>query len=159
MLHQRKTALILTLIVFFLVFICILLLIAQANVLRWLGVESEFWRNMSHDTRWVFLVLLTFFVIGFIYKRGPALSSKWPLLTPGAVFATTLMILATILVSWYVNSFNTYNKLYGSIGAIFILMSLIYANSLALLMGFELNVTLTNLKLEKAEKALLITKN
>ena len=159
MLHQRKTALILTLIVFFLVFICILLLIAQANVLRWLGVESEFWRNMIHDTRWVFLVLLTFFVIGFIYKQGPALSSKWPLLTPGAVFATTLMILATILVSWYVNSFNTYNKLYGSIGAIFILISLIYANSLALLMGFELNVTLTNLKLEKAEKALLITKN
>ena len=159
MLHQRRVALLLTLIVFFLVFICILLMIAQANVLRWLGVESEFWRNMIHDTRWVFLVLLTFFVIGFIYKNGPALSNKWPLLTPGAVFATTLMIVATILVSWYVNSFNTYNKLYGSIGAIFILMSLIYANSLALLMGFELNVTLTNLKLEKAEKALLVSRN
>ncbi len=159
MLHQRRVALLLTLIVFFLVFICILLMIAQANVLRWLGVESEFWRNMIHDTRWIFLVLLTFFVIGFIYKNGPALSSKWPLFTPGAVFATTLMIVATILVSWYVNSFNTYNKLYGSIGAIFILMSLIYANSLALLMGFELNVTLTNLKLEKAEKALLVSRN
>ncbi len=159
MLHQRRVALLLTLIVFFLVFICILLMIAQANVLRWLGVESEFWRNMIHDTRWIFLVLLTFFVIGFIYKNGPALSNKWPLFTPGAVFATTLMIVATILVSWYVNSFNTYNKLYGSIGAIFILMSLIYANSLALLMGFELNVTLTNLKLEKAEKALLVSRN
>jgi membrane protein len=45
-----------------------------------------------------------------------------------------------------VNHFSNYNKLYGSIGAIFILMSLIYANSLALLMGFELNVTLTQLK-------------
>jgi len=56
------------------------------------------------------------------------------------------MILATALVTYYVNHFSNYNSLYGSIGAIFILMSLIYANSLALLMGFELNVTLTQLR-------------
>jgi membrane protein len=59
------------------------------------------------------------------------------------------MILATALVSYWVNHFSNYNKIYGSIGAIFILMSLIYANSLAVLMGFELNVTLGNLRAQK----------
>ncbi|HYC30492.1 MAG TPA: YihY/virulence factor BrkB family protein, partial [Chitinophagaceae bacterium] len=148
MLQKRSVALQLTMIVFFLVFVTILLLIAQANVLRWLGVESEFWRNLIHDTRWVFVVLLTFWIVSFIYRHGPAVAKKWPMITPGAVFATTLMILATVLVTWWVNHFSNYNKLYGSIGAIFILMSLIYANSLAILVGFELNVTLTNLRLK-----------
>lgn len=160
-LQKRSVAIQMTLLVFFLVFLCILLLIAQANVLRWLGVESEFWRNIIHDTRWVFVVLLTFAIVAYIYRHGPALAKKWPLITPGSVLATTLMIIATALVSWYVNHFPTYNKVYGSIGAIFVLMSLIYANSLALLMGFELNVTLTNLKMEKAQKekeTLILTK-
>lgn len=155
MLHKRRVALQLTLIVFFLIFLCILLLIAQANVLRWLGVESEFWRNVIHDTRWIVVILLTFYIVSFIYRHGPAVAKKWRLFTPGAVFATTLMIVATLLVTWWVTHFSNYNKLYGSIGAIFIVMSLIYANSLAVLMGFELNVTLTNLKLKKAEEALL----
>ena len=155
MLHKRSIALQLTLIVFLLVFVCILLMIAQANVLRWLGVESEFWRNFIHDTRWILVILLTFWIVSFIYRHGPSVTKKWSLFTPGAVFATTLMVVATMLVTWWVNHFAHYNKLYGSIGAIFILMSLIYANALAVLMGFELNVTLTNLKLKKAEEALL----
>lgn len=149
MLRKRGVALYLTLIVYTLIFVCILLLIAQANVLRWLGVESELLRNIIHDARWVFIILLTFYIVSFIYRHGPATAKKWPLLNPGAVFATSLMILATFLVTYWVNHFSNYNKLYGSIGAIFILMSLIYANSLAVLMGFELNVTLTHLKQEK----------
>jgi membrane protein len=62
------------------------------------------------------------------------------------------MILATALVSFWVNNFSTYNKLYGSISAIFILMSLVFVNSFAILMGFELNVTLTQLKAKKAKE-------
>ena len=153
MIRKRGVALLLTLIVFSLIFVCILLLIAQANVLRWLGVESEMWRNIIHDTRWVLILLLTFFIVSFIYKHGPSVAKKWPLLNPGSVFATTLMILATFLVTYWVDHFSNYNKVYGSIGAIFILMSLIYANSLAVLMGFELNVTLSHLRQEKERLA------
>jgi membrane protein len=55
------------------------------------------------------------------------------------------MVVATVLVGFWVNNFSNYNKVYGSISAIFILMLLIFANSLAILIGFELNVTLMNL--------------
>ena len=148
-LHKRRVAIQLTLIVFTLIFLCVLLLVAQDFVLEWLGVESALLRTVIHNARWILFILLTFTIVSFIYRHGPATAKKWPLFTPGAVLATTLMIIATALFSYWVNHFSTYNKIYGSIGSIFILMSLIYANSLAVLLGFELNVTLSNLREQK----------
>jgi membrane protein len=155
-LERRIVALQLTLIVFVLVAVCIILLIAQSNVLHWLGIRSGFWHYTLENFRWVLIFLLLFFIVSFIYRHGAAVTKRWPFLTPGAVFATTLMIIATALVSYWVNNFSNYNKLYGSIGAIFILMSLIYANSLAVLMGFELNVTLSHLRQSKEESKKII---
>jgi membrane protein len=151
-LQKRQTALQLTMVAFTLVFLCILLLIAQDAVLAWLGVKSEILRLIITNVRWIILVLLTFYVVAIIYRHGPAHLQKWPFLTPGAVFATSLMFIATFIVSFWINNFSNYNKLYGSISAIFILMSLIYVNALVILLGFELNVTITSLKRQVLEK-------
>jgi membrane protein len=148
-LHTRLTALRLTLIVFALLAVCILLLIAQGSVLDWLGIENKWAQFTIHNLRWVILVLLVFYSIAFIYRQGPALAKKWPYLTPGSLLATTLMIIATVASSIWVNNFSNYNKLYGSISAVFILMSLIYVNSFVLLLGFELNVTLFHMRQKK----------
>jgi membrane protein len=150
--QKRSAALKLTLLVFILFFACLLLLIAQSNVLRWLGIESDTLRLLIQNLRWVIILLLVFYSVSSIYRHGPALKVKWPFITPGSVFATTLMFFATFLVSVYVNNFSNYNKLYGSISAVFILMVLIYVNSLVILLGFELNVTIAGLKRSKAEK-------
>ena len=147
---KRQVALKLSLTIFSLFLTCLLLLIAQEAVLLWLGVENVWVLAIINNFRWVIILGLVFFCVAFIYRHGPALPVKWPFLTPGAVFATTLMVLATFLVTFWVNNFNNYNKLYGSISAVFILMSLIYVNGLVVLLGFELNVTLTSLKASKA---------
>jgi membrane protein len=153
---RRKVALKLTMITLLLVFTCILLLIAHSAVLKWIGLENETFRSIIHNFRWILLILLLFYTVSFIYRQGPSVIKKWPLFTPGSVFATSLMIIATGLVTYWVNHFGNYNKLYGSISAIFILMALIFVNSLAILMGFELNVTLTHLKQEKQEHSLTL---
>jgi membrane protein len=145
-LQRRRTALKLTMIVFVLAFTCILLLIAQGAVLKWLGVQNAWVRSIIHNFRWIIILLLTFYSISFIYRQGPSLERRWPFITPGSVFATTLMIVATVIVTFWVNNFSDYNKVYGSIGAIFILMSLIYVYSLVVLIGFELNVAITSLQ-------------
>jgi membrane protein len=150
--RRRLVALQLTLIVFVLVAVFVFLLIAQGQVLNWLGVKSHFWQNVIYNARWIFIVLLLFYIVSFVYRHGPSITKKWPFLTPGSILATGLMIITTLLFSFYVNNFSNYNKLYGSISAIFILMSLIYVNALAVLMGFELNVTLSNLNRIKEEK-------
>lgn len=154
-LQKRKTALKLSLTIFLLVFICLFLLIAQGAVLKWLGVETVWLRNLIHNTRWLIIVVVVFYAVSFIYRHGPALDKKWPFVTPGSVFATTLMIIATLLVSFWAENFANYNKLYGSISAVFILMVLIYVNALVILVGFELNVTLANLKSAQTSAHLL----
>lgn len=150
-LQMRRTALKLTLIAFLLVFLSVLLLIAQGAVLKWIGIKSYGVRVLIVNLRWVILTGFIFYVVSFIYRHGPALRHKWPFVTPGSVFATTLVILATVLVGFYVNNFSNYNKLYGSISAVFILMVMIYANALVVLLGFELNVTLASLQQQRQQ--------
>jgi len=153
-LKKRRTALKLTLVFFIFIFFCILLLVAQSAVLEWLGVKNVVLRSVIHNVRWVVIVLLVFYSISFIYRFGTSVVVKWPFITPGSVFATTLMIFVSLLVSYWVNNFSNYNKLYGSISAIFILMAFIYINAMAILIGFELNVTIATLKSEKITKEL-----
>jgi membrane protein len=152
--EKRLTALKITLIVFSLIFICILLLIMQGVVLKWLGITNDTLVKVILETRWLVIFLLVFFSVCFTYRHGPARIVKWPYVTPGAIFATTLMILATALVTFWVNHFSNYNTVYGSIGAIFIVMSLIYVNSLVVLIGFELNVTIDALDKARLEPEL-----
>lgn len=148
-LKKRKTALLLTIVSFLLFFVFLFLLIAQGAVLRWIGIRSQTLRIVIVNTRWLIILLLIFYTISTIYKHGPSVTKKWPFITPGSVLATALMLLATFLFSYWVEHFSNYNKLYGSISAIFILMTLIFVNALVVLMGFELNVALSNLTRQK----------
>ena len=92
------------------------------------------------------------FFHSFIYRWAPAVHKKWKFFSPGAIVGTFLMIVFTIGFSYYVSNFSHYNELYGSISAILILMLLIYFNSLVLLIGFELNVSINSLKHEVDER-------
>lgn len=152
-LHRRMVALQLTVLLFLFVFASVLLLVMQGAVLKnWLGVKNHLVRVIIHDGRWVVIVLLFFLSISYIYRHAPAVQKKWRLINPGSILATFLMLLCTIIFSWWVNNFNNYNQLYGSIGTILILMLLIYFNSLVLLIGFELNVSIASLKRKADER-------
>jgi membrane protein len=145
-LQKRGIAIELTLIMFIIVFASILLMVMQGAVLKWIGIQSATVRTVIKNVRWVIIVLLFFYSISYIYRHAPSVDKKWRLLNPGSLLATCLMLLFTLLFSWWVNNFASYNKLYGSIGAILILIVLIYFNSLVLLIGFELNVSISSLK-------------
>ena len=147
--QKRRKAIKLTILVYIFGFITVLLLIAHASVLQWLGVETIWIRELIHNLRWLIIIFLVFTSISLIYRHGPKATKRWPYVNPGSVLATTLTVLASYGVTVWVENFSTYNKLYGSIGAIFILMILIYVNSVVLLLGFELNVTITSLKMKK----------
>jgi membrane protein len=90
--------------------------------------------------------LLIFFSIGLIYRYAPHVQKKWKIRSPGTILATFLIMLFTYLFSYWVNNIAAYNKIYGSLGSILILMFLVFVNSLVLLIGFELNVSINSLK-------------
>lgn len=145
-LQTRWAAIKLTLLMMGLIFACLVLLSLQGIVLSWLGISSEFVKTVIRNLRWVFLIALIFYAFGFIYKYAPAIKKRWRLASPGAILATFLSILSTIGFSLFVSMFGKYNALYGSIGTIIVLMIVIYINSLVLLIGYELNVSIHSLK-------------
>ena len=144
--QKRMVALKITMFLFIIVFVSLLLLIGRGFMLEYLGIKNEIVRTFILNARWVVIILLFFACISFIYRHAPAVHKKWKLINPGSILATFLMLLMTLLFSWWVGSFGQYNKLYGSIGTVLILMALIFMNSLVLLIGFELNVSITSLK-------------
>jgi membrane protein len=151
-LHERAVALRLTFILFILFFLSMLTLIMQASVLRWLGITNTTLIAIIHNLRWVVTILMFFFAISFIYRYAPSVHKRWKLVNPGSILATFLMIIFTAAFSYWVSNFSNYNELYGSIGTVLILMLVIYFNSLVLLIGFELNVSINSLKHEVDER-------
>ena len=144
--HDRWVAIKLTLIVFLIILLSIVALVSRGAVLTWFGVEDPTIRTIIFNGRWLVIVLLFFLTISFIYRHAPAIHKKWKLINPGSILATFMMIPFTMGFSYYVVNFGNYNKLYGSIGTVLILMLLIYFNSLVLLIGFELNVSISSLR-------------
>jgi membrane protein len=144
--HDRWVAIKLTVILFVLVLLSVTVLVSRGVVLTWLGIEDPIIRTIIFNVRWIVIILLFFLSISFIYRYAPAVHKKWKLINPGSILATFMMIVFTMGFSYYVLNFGNYNKLYGSIGTILILMLLIYFNSLVLLIGFELNVSISSLR-------------
>ncbi|HEX6427149.1 MAG TPA: YihY/virulence factor BrkB family protein [Niastella sp.] len=151
-LNARMVAIKLTIIIMGLILACVLLLIFQGAVLKMLGIKSQFVLNVLGVIRWLLLVSLIFYAIAFIYKYAPAIQKRWKLTSPGAILATFLSILTTLGFSLFVNNFGKYNALYGSIGTILVLMIIIYINSLVLLIGYELNVSIHSIKAMSVER-------
>ena len=153
--ENRLVAIQLTLVMIFLLIGCIVILVTQNELLNYFfrifHVHKSSMKGLVKSLRWIVIIPLFYLTIAFIYKHAPAIKEKWPLISPGTTLATILMILLTFVFSFWVNKFGTYNKVYGSIGTILILMIVVYFNALILLIGFELNVSIHSLQ-EKARQ-------
>lgn len=152
-LHKRWRALKLTAILLLLMLGSMLILIGQeqlAIILKGLFHMKRRARIPWWDgVRWFIIVAFIFYGIAFIYKFAPSVKKRWPLVSPGSLLATLLILITTLSFSYWVNNFGSYNKVYGSIGTVLVMMMLIYLNSLILLVGFELNVSIALLNADK----------
>jgi membrane protein len=81
-----------------------------------------------------------------LYYAGTPGGRKERFFTPGSVMTSLLFLVTTYLFGIYIAKFSNYNELYGSIGALLVLMLYIYINAIVLLLGFELNAALSQLK-------------
>jgi membrane protein len=81
-----------------------------------------------------------------LYYFGTKEGKQFKFFSVGALFTTLLIILTSYLFGIYIENFGDYNKLFGSIGALLILMFYLWLNANILLLGFELNVSLTTLR-------------
>lgn len=105
-------------------------------------------------SRWLVIVGLIFFAISVLYFLGPAKKTEWRFFSAGSTLATLLTIVTSLGFSYFVERFDNYNKLYGSIGTLLVVMMWMYFIALVLLVGFELNISIENAKLKHKEKDL-----
>ncbi len=92
--------------------------------------------------KWLVILGLFYSSIAIIYRYGSAMKRKLPYFTTGTTLACILSILTSVAFSFYVDNFGAYNKFYGSIGAVIVIMIWIQLNALILLIGFELNASI-----------------
>ncbi|MFK5982960.1 MAG: YihY/virulence factor BrkB family protein [Flavobacteriaceae bacterium] len=112
-------------------------------------VYSEQYFGSSQLMRYSIFIVLIYLVIAFLYYFGIKEGKKFRFFSIGSFVTTLSYILTTYLFGVYINNFSNYNELYGSIGALLIMMLYIWINSNLLLLGFELNATLQSLRNQK----------
>jgi membrane protein len=93
-----------------------------------------------------FYTILVYISVAILYYFGTIEGKKTRFFSPGALMTCLLILMTTYLFGVYIENFSQYNQLYGSIGALLIFLFYIWLNSSVLLLGFELNATLTRLK-------------
>ncbi|UPS91427.1 YihY/virulence factor BrkB family protein [Bizionia sp. M204] len=96
--------------------------------------------------KYVFFVIMIYLAVATLYYFGTREGKESRFFSIGALFTTLLIIVTSYFFGLYITNFSQYNKLYGSIGALLILLFYLWLNSNILLMGYELNASLNRLR-------------
>ena len=158
-LSQRITSLLLVFLISLMLAAAIIFILLGKTALNKLVemdiIQLNFTYYLISIANWIIFLALIFFAISTLYYEIPAVKKEWKYFSPGSIVATLLFVLSSLGFSFYVNNFGQYNKLYGSIGTLIVILIWLYINSISLLLGFELNASI---KTANKKKGLLIGK-
>ncbi len=147
---KRRTAIILTFVISIMLIIGVSLIVAGNYIISMIEqyelFKGAFIRYSLIALNWIIILLLFFSIISTLYYFAPAAAKKFKFISAGSSLATLLSIGSSSGFAFYVNNFNSYNKIYGSIGTLIVIMIWLYLNSMILLIGFELNASIKILK-------------
>jgi len=105
--------------------------------------KADFWVRMA---KYVFFVIMIYIATAILYYFGTKEGRHSKFFSVGALFTTLLILLNSYLFGLYIENFSQYNELYGSIGALLILLFYLWLNSNILMLDFELNAALQQLR-------------
>ena len=102
-------------------------------------INENLWTFVVQAVEYLLTLLLVYLIFSALYYFGSSRATRWRFFSAGSTLATILSIITTYGFTKYVENFNSYNKLYGSVGTLLVLMVLIFFNCFVVLIGFELN--------------------
>jgi membrane protein len=141
-LRKRWIAIKLTVLLMLVALLSLVVLIIQSEEVNEL-ILSVF--NNTFFVRLLSIAIIVFiilFAISVIYTYGPSLKHKMRFFSPGSIFATILSVITTGVFYFLVNNFINYSKVYGSIGTLMAFMVWLWLNTMVILVGYELNVSI-----------------
>lgn len=142
--RNRLVAIILTMFLGSLFLVSMLLIIFGRPVIQLIIEKINFVNAVTIFTmlKWLLIVGLLYFGITLIYRYGSAMKERIQWINTGAILATVLSIISSVLFSFFINSFGKYNEIYGSIGALIVLLIWMQINAFVILVGFEFNASI-----------------
>lgn len=99
---------------------------------------------LLRSATWVILLATSLITISCLYYYGPSKRNRRPFISVGSVTATALLAITSVAFNYFISNFSQYNKIYGSIGTLIIILIWINFNTLQLIIGFELNASIEN---------------
>lgn len=119
--------------------ISIALIVAIPILINFLGLPMWI-EALVNYLRWPLLALFVIVALAILYRSGPSRDQpRWQWVSWGAVIATVLWQIVSVLFSLYVANFASYNKTYGAMGAVIILLMWFFLTAYAVLIGAEFN--------------------
>lgn len=152
--QQRLISVLLVLLISALLIVAISLITIGEFAIKYLVhqelIQGRFMAFLLLSSRWIIMFSLVFIIISLIYYLAPAKQERFRFFSAGSMLATLLAILSSYGFNYYIIHFSAYNALYGSIGTLIILMVWIQFNAMILLIGFELNVSISSAKTSRS---------
>ncbi len=131
--------------VFFVIF-AMIAVVAVPIVLNYLGLNQAAPMLLA-ALRWPALFVATTWGLAMIYRYGPCCRAPdWHWLSFGSLFAAVVWLVASFLFSWYAAKFGSYNKTYGSLGAVIGFMTWIWISAIVVLVGAELDTAIAQIR-------------
>jgi membrane protein len=108
--------------------------------LNLLGIPDTSWTGLVSLLRWPIVYLVILLALACLYRYGPSRTEpKWRWVTWGSAIAGAIWLIGSLLLSWYVANFGTYNATYGSLGAVIGFMVWMWLSTIVVLLGAEIN--------------------
>lgn len=114
-------------------------------------IEYNFTYYLTKSLTYLSIFSVFFFTISIIYYYAPAIHKRWKFFNAGSITASILTISVTNIFSYYLVNFASYHKIYGSIGSLIALMVWLYFIALILIVGFEINASIDQVKTEDSD--------
>jgi membrane protein len=151
----RAIAVLLTLVISILLLTALGIVLLSGDFVDWLGKELQvasvmvlFWKALQWPTALLFAIVS----YALIYSFGPNRPGKrWLWITPGSVFAGIMWLAVSVGFRFYLHFVNNYTVIFGSLGAIAILLVWLYVTGLAFLIGGEINASIERAGMRDAE--------
>ena len=140
--RSRLTAIVLTLALAGFVILALTLVLYGSSIGSWFADFVGLGRAFAwawNILQWPVILALMLLVVDAVYYVCPDIEQEWRWITPGSVFAVFMWVVVSLGFKAYVDNFGDYNKVYGSIAGVIVLMLWLYWSGMVLLLGGEIN--------------------
>jgi membrane protein len=145
-LKLRLIAILMTVVQAAIFLVALIVIVAGPQVLRYLGLKGNL-AVAGEVTQWVVVVLVLLYSFALTYYVGPDSTQRWRRISLGSVIGVIVFLAFTYVFRIYVQHFGNYDKTYGSLGGVMILLLWFWVSSVVLLLGGQINKVIDDAKM------------